>query len=306
MDTPTQTWNASHSKKRNIEELWLSAYEAIYDEPHDLNHKDKKERAAEMQCINVAYAIAKEKFQWKNRDDWDRYFEHLREVTKIIINKEINDDVSIFQVLVALLHDIIEDTDIDADALEKMLSVKIWWVRWDNFPKRVATAVQELSKSDWKSYILSPQDLNLVQTVEWIKERKILPLEWRRNTKIELSKKIHQRYSSIEENAKDLRNHDFFSNMVNLEDDVLNVKFADRIHNLRTQWDPSNKQKVIKKIKETKTYFLPIAKERNMKAYRILNIEIVKLEKQLWYSVEIEGCIDYTKKWAEIALRKGA
>ncbi|MFZ5341295.1 MAG: hypothetical protein ACOZBL_01665 [Patescibacteria group bacterium] len=66
--------------------------------------------------------------------------------------------------------------------------------------------------------------------------------------------------------------------MENIEDDdILDVKFADRIHNLRTLY-PLSKESIIKKIQETEIYFLHVAKKRNPTAYNIMIYEIEKLK----------------------------
>gem|GEM_PF-2537286 len=62
---------------------------------------------------------------------------------------------------------------------------------------------------------------------------------------------------------------------------ALYVKFADRIHNLSTQWDPNNIQQVIKKVNETKQYFLNIAKAINKDAYDAIQTLILQLEIRL-------------------------
>lgn len=293
------------SYQRAIEVLWKDAHKAIY-----WNEKRTKEEdtiiAQEMQCINVVYAVAKELFEGKYRNSWERYFEHLREVVNIITKREISDSTSIFEVVVAILHDIIEDTDITPEFLEMLFSTKIEWNRWQDFGGRVALAVKNLSKRDWREYILSPEDRRLVTTVEAKnKSKNLLPIEeevlfWTE----QIPHSALTRFNQIKTRAKELRNHDFYSSMNNLSDEELNVKFADRLHNLRTQWDPNNKKQVEKKIKETKRYFLPLAKERNTKAYHKLQQEVENLEMQLGYSVEIEECIDNTKNWTDIALEK--
>jgi (p)ppGpp synthase/HD superfamily hydrolase len=62
---------------------------------------------------------------------------------------------------------------------------------------------------------------------------------------------------------------------------VFDIKFADRIHNLSTQWDESNTEKVRRKIDETKEYFLNIAYEINPEAYKKLKTLILELELKL-------------------------
>jgi (p)ppGpp synthase/HD superfamily hydrolase len=62
---------------------------------------------------------------------------------------------------------------------------------------------------------------------------------------------------------------------------ALDVKFADRIHNLSTQWDPNNLEQVRKKITETKNFFLGIAQETNKEAYEQIKRLILTLELRL-------------------------
>jgi len=58
-----------------------------------------------------------------------------------------------------------------------------------------------------------------------------------------------------------------------LNDNYLDVKFADRIHNLRDM-NGVDKDKAIRKVRETENYFLGIAKKRNPIAYELLLKEI--------------------------------
>jgi (p)ppGpp synthase/HD superfamily hydrolase len=62
---------------------------------------------------------------------------------------------------------------------------------------------------------------------------------------------------------------------------ALDVKFADRIHNLTTEWDPNNLEKVKRKLEETKKYFLNIAKEVNQVAYDKIQSLVLVLEIRL-------------------------
>lgn len=288
--------NTEYSPKRAIETLWKSARVAIYG-PEIFEKAREDKIAKQMQCINLAYALAKEHFEGKNRKTGERYFEHLREVTNIIISWELWIKPTLDQVVIAILHDIIEDTDID-----KVTLLKLFW-------ENVANAVEKLSKQKWQNYIVSPVDRELVATIEAKrKDKKLYPLEdtqsWEEDNpwSFYLERSVYSRYYEIKENAKNLCRHDYFSQLNDLEDDILNIKFADRLHNLRTQWDPENKDKVRRKIKETKDFILPVAKIRNIKAYNALLLEVEKLELQLWYTVEVSSEMERTKHWTQIAL----
>lgn len=84
----------------------------------------------------------------------------------------------------------------------------------------------------------------------------------------------------ISERAKERRNDDYFGHLNDLDDDILDVKFADRIHNLRDM-SGVTKEKIQRKIVETKKYFLHVAEQRNPTAYTLMMNEINTLEQFL-------------------------
>ncbi len=49
-----------------------------------------------------------------------------------------------------------------------------------------------------------------------------------------------------------------------------------------------SKEQVIKKIKETEKYFLPIAKERNPVALKLINREILRLKTAFWITNKLK------------------
>lgn len=229
--------------------------------------------------IWAAYEIMKDQFSETFRDDWERYFEHLREVTNLVLEFIPNPNSE--KVLIALLHDSIEDTDIDYHVVK----VLFW--------SKIAIAVEWLSKKDSNLY-LDENEKNEFN-------------ELKRNN--ELSS---DRYLELKNIWKERRNSDYFSHLesfesmkqyviqlvnndnLNLSDteteeitiNIIDVKLADRIHNLSTQWDENNIDKVRRKIDETKKYFLNIAEEVNIKAYNriksLLLILELKLENFSW------------------------
>lgn len=146
----------------------------------------------ELKTIEDAYTLSKYGHRNQLRDQGTRYFEHPKEVALILV-----DELGIYDsemIIMALLHDIIEDTFILSDhGLEKL------------FGKRVVEGLRYLTKTD---------------TVEHYLER-----------------------------------------MAQCEDmGVIIVKFADRLHNLRTL-DGVTKEKRERKIKETKELYLPLLKK---------------------------------------------
>ncbi len=62
---------------------------------------------------------------------------------------------------------------------------------------------------------------------------------------------------------------------------TLDVKFADRIHNIFTQWNSNDLEKVRKKMIKTNKFFLTITQETNTKAYKQIKRLILALELRL-------------------------
>ena len=186
--------------------------------------------------IRMAYLLAEKKFKHKNRDSWEPYFEHLVRTAKIIINefKKIDTD----RIILALIHDIKEDTNIYDDTIEYMF--------WKNMLKRL----KSISKNDEK-----------------------------------LKQKTYEE-----------RKQKYFERLLKYEDRVvIDVKLADRIDNLRTMKWVFSKDKILKKIDETKKYLLPLAEKHNKKALKLIKEEIIKLEKYL-SKIELTENLSSSKK----------
>ena len=101
-----------------------------------------------------------------------------------------------------------------------------------------------------------------------------------------LTKKEWTHYLSAEEKAEKAkhekewlqrRNQDHFGSLPTRSDDDLCVKFADRIHNLRTM-ETLKLKKVNRKYKETEKYFLHVAEAKNPTAEYLMKIEMKKLD----------------------------
>lgn len=162
------------------------------------------------------------------RKNWDNYLKHLLETAKILF--WISSNLTIEQVITALLHDAIEDViEIDFEEMK------------DIFWKQIALSVKKLSKRYISKEWLSEEEYKKLK-----KERNIEFLEWLK----------------------------YFS------DFELDVKFADRIHNLRTLYN-LERSFIERTIDETIKYYLPLARERNKKAYDLMYEEIIKLIKYL-------------------------
>lgn len=171
-----------------------------------LKGKFKKENLIR---IEDAYNLSKYGHRTQLRDQGGRYFEHPKSVALILI-KELN----IFDrdlIIMALLHDIIEDTYLlSQKAIDKL------------FGKRVTSGLDYLTKTKSKEIYV---------------------------------KKLGK--------CNDVG--------------VLIVKFADRLHNLRTL-DGLNKEKIINKHNETKDLYLPMLDRGILKANKIQKSQLLYLK----------------------------
>ena len=201
--------------------------------------------------ITPAYAIMKDRFSEVIRDEWTRYFEHLRAVANIVLELE---NPSIEKVLIAIYHDAIEDVDATFEI-----------VNYLSGDPKIALAVEAISKKPWEEY----SD----DKVEWKKLRNEYYFDHLKS--YESMKKYVTELS--EEKWLELTKYEIKA----VTQNIFDVKFADRIHNLSTQWDENNLDKVKRKVEETKVYFLEIASKVNPDAYKKLKELILILEIKL-------------------------
>lgn len=241
----------------------------------------------EMYPLKTAYNLMKQVFWNKLRQGKDsngeyiRYFEHLKAVARIVLDELPNPNTK--KLLVALLHDVRED--IPGIKKETIASI---------FGQDVAEAVEELTKKDWRSY-LSESDqktlFNLLKTrvfgiklTNWLwilnsRHWENLLDEQQKQKLVDLEQDLE--YQVLKKKWKKLRNESYFGHLDELDPDILAVKLADRIHNLRTlKWVVSDK-KIQAKIDETREYFMRPAYKHNMIAYNLLLIELHTLEEHL-------------------------
>lgn len=198
-------------KLENIE-IWILFKEKI------LKWLNKKNSKKYEEIFNRAYFLSKAKFKHIFRDSWENYFEHL-ERTSLIILKEFPNP-TFEKVILALLHDIYEDTSI----LDNTINLGFW--------ENILENIKYLSKND--------------ERIVWEKDNKKL----------------------------------YFERLLKCTDEtIIDVKLADRIDNLRTIWC-WGKEKIIKKIKETEKYIIPLA-ENNLVAKKLIIEEINKIKLSL-------------------------
>ncbi len=177
----------------------------------NLNKENIEEFKSFVREFSSLYYLMKQKFSEEKRDWWERYFEHLREV---VINVLDLPNPNLKKVLIAIAHDAIEDTNKTFEWLNED-----YWVE-------VALWVEAISKEHWEKYI----DTSL----EWEKQEK------------EAKSKRNEVYFWYLESFDTFKNHISSlalsrwielteEKLIEITKNALDVKFADRIHNLSTQ-----------------------------------------------------------------------
>lgn len=286
-------WNTVFENTELIQEKWIEHFFCEINKVFNLNNKDKKK-------IWKAYNYCKEKFSNKYRNNWEKYFEHLEQVSLIsieIFEKELNKikknkilhRTLVDRIIIALLHDIIEDTNVDFNEIKDL-----FWIN-------IAIAVQALSKN--KINIKENSDKILLKS-SWILDKN---WEIKKDVKLKIKKwelsYIEEIWLDIFNKYRHERNNEYFSRFESFESmykyiksisknlnneelkritkNVLNIKYADRIHNLRTQWDEKNISKVYRKLVETEHYFLNSSEKNNIKAFSLLTKELIILGKKI-------------------------
>ncbi|MDD2870829.1 MAG: hypothetical protein PHS49_02465 [Candidatus Gracilibacteria bacterium] len=253
----------------------LSAFESLSEKGIDklLNKAKEKIFGGELNSENInefkdfvrkfysLYYLMKDKFSEEYRSTGERYFEHLRKVVDNVLDLP---NPNIEKVLIAIAHDSIEDTNKTYEGLA------------EDYLYRIALAVQAISKNPWNLYI---EKVDKSITDEKNIRKKAIDLR---------NEDYFGHLESFDNMLEHIRELALSKNIILSQDELkeitlnaLDVKFADRIHNLSTQWDPEDSETVRRKVDETKKYFLEIAKEVNIDAYNKLQSEILKLEIRL-------------------------
>lgn len=220
-----------------------------------LSEKDQKKQ---LQTINTVYQTAKKFHEHQERSSWERYFEHLFSTSLIVLLELPNPNLK--KVLTALYHDSIEDNPKDVN--KTVIKANIWGKLWE----QVADSVEQISKKDLRTYMTDDQIKSFEIDIWSLEDEESLEeyLKW-------------NWYQDLLTEIKLKRTQDYFWHMKDLDQDTLDVKFADRIHNLRTMKTQSANQ-INKKVSETLKYFIPLAKQRNTVAYNLMMVEIIKLK----------------------------
>ena len=242
----------------------------------EINLEDKER-------IERAYLMAKHAFWDQMRDNKSRTFFHTKRVCLILSNF---DNVSVDDIIISILHDVIEDTDKSYEDISEIF----WSV--------IANRVKTLSKKEWGDFmydipkkLLRRNERKYLETRKKIEETKNLHhiKDYKeteefihaetKNRRVKMTKNIKRR-------SRHLRNEEYFWKMNNLSDWDLMVKLADRIDWLYTMQDlrPS---KAKRKIEETIKYFLPVAKKRFPMIYRIMAKQVNQVIREKKLKIKI-------------------
>lgn len=226
---------------------WIDLSEISQDE-NDFNHylSENLIFAKDYKMINFAYDFARLWHASQKRDSWEFFFNHPKD-TALIMIREFGSPISLVDIILWLLHDVWEDV------LRKSLNdQQIFWLLQYLFWEWIAYSVSLLTKSSdkiEKDWWKVSQMLRIAKDKKYYSKLNIL-LKWFDNAKA-----------------------DFKILMLG----IIKTKIADRIDNLR-KMESKDDEFVARKIKETRTHLLPIAKRYFPLGYRLLVQEIVNLE----------------------------
>lgn len=202
-------YNTSFEILSRTEFKWLEAMEI----------KDK------IGALKVAYEQAKHLFRWEFRRDGKRYFEHLKSVTDIVL-KELPHP-SLNKVIVAMLHDMMEDTEVDFQTLKRI------------FGEEIATAVNLLTKKTIDHYMPDSPERDQVAAMATKEEKEAF-------------------YKQNKKNLKPFKENWYYSELFGSANDLaISVKIADRMHNLRDMLGSTHPDKIVEYIEETEQFILP-------------------------------------------------
>jgi GTP diphosphokinase / guanosine-3',5'-bis(diphosphate) 3'-diphosphatase len=237
---------SQQNREKWINVMYNTTHKALLAKDKEFAKLKKPEQDAKMNIVLLAYTMAKAFHRWQVRLDGTRYFEHIRSVTYILMSEFTH--ITCNQVIAALLHDIVEDTHISIETIEN-----IFW-------HDIAHMVDAVTKKP-DEYYLWPDERNHYNAIG--KEERKAYIKLKRPS------------------IKARRTEHYFWHMRELHAEILQVKFADRIHNLR-DLAHCKISKIKDQITETQAYLMPIAKEKNPTAYELMKKELEKLHKQVY------------------------
>ena len=240
----------SKNHQRWIDIMYKLIHKTLLQKDTQFSKLSSEEQNAKMNFMSIAYSLAKAFHRGQTRLDGKRYFEHIKSVTYILITEFPK--ITFNQVIAAYLHDILEDTHITYSTIENI------------FGSDIIRIVDAVTKKPDEYYL-------------WPDEKDHYNSLWKDDKK--------EYIKSKKPVIKARRTEHYFWHMRELDSEILQVKFADRIHNLRDLLT-CKISKIKDQITETQAYLLPIAKEKNPIAYDLMKKELEKLHKHVYWNTE--------------------
>ncbi len=235
-----------NNPRKGGEKLYKEVYIQLVAKNSSFAKLAMEGQVEKMGAVNLAYELAKTAHRQQTRISGERYFNHIKSVATILITEFPT--ISLEQVIAALLHDVVEDSPITMQTIENI------------FGSRVAYMVDAVTKKP-DEYYLWPDEKDMYYALSGSEQKEFLK-----------SKKA---------SIKQRRTDHYFGHMADLDTETLQVKFADRIHNLR-DLTHCTVSKIKDQLTETETYILPIAYNKNIVAYNLMKKELEKLHKQVY------------------------
>lgn len=201
--------NVVFSRKRWIEYLWEEANEKIFKKALEKSNISPEERDNILQALNASFWTNKYKFQYLNRNTWWRYFDHLVRVIRYVLSN----NPTVTEALMAMNHDILEDTDFSFYTLKDLLTPQ----------EEVALWVYLISKKPFVDFIEDKNDLVLLEKIKktWILNNKWLLSdtfkfirEFHPSKLTEEQRNAEEWFLELEEKYKNIRNEKYFSHML--------------------------------------------------------------------------------------------
>ncbi len=152
---------------------------------------DDKTDQKNMQIIFTAleFAAVKHQFQKRKGADGIPYINHLIEVSSLLIQKL--DEASVELLVAAILHDVIEDTDAEAEEIKKKFGEKVMHIVMEvsddmNLPslKRKSLQIENAKDLSYEASCIKIADKTcnirdiLFTRIKWSRKRKIKYIQW--------------------------------------------------------------------------------------------------------------------------------
>lgn len=229
-------WTLVYTKKRRIESVWEKCRQKVL--PKELQESDDSVIADYLQPVNTAYWLIKEHFPYTDRRmTQERYLDHLVRTTYNVLER--TPEPSRLTVLISLLHDAIENTDITfAQIMGFFRDTKLW--------KKVALWVLLLSKKSIKDFIdfnTDSTDYQSFQEIQrfsnakeksWWQEMRMVNTKWfitrefkYRNKNDSLSskeKRMLSNYSTLKAKLKSSIDNDYYPKFETVDNMIAEAK----------------------------------------------------------------------------------